>query len=95
MKPVYAAAATLLLALPACTIEQPVTETTIVSSVTPEQTQACISAGAEARGVPQALVTAPTARATPTGPVVNLNVNGAPATCKLDELGNVASVTFG
>ncbi len=93
MKPVYAAA--LVLALPACTIEQPVTSTTIVSSVTPEQRQACISAGAEARGVVEAFVTAVSAEATPTGPIVTLNVNGETATCKIDELGNVQGVNFG
>ena len=93
MKPVYAAA--LVLILPACTIEQPVTRTTIVSSVTPEQSQACIAAAAEARGVPQALVTTEVARATTTGPEVTLNVNGEIATCKLDELGDVENVTFG
>ena len=93
MKPVHAAA--LALILPACTIEQPVTSTTIVSSVTPEQSQACIAAAAEARGVPQALVTSPVARATATGPIVELNVNGETAICKLDELGTVESVTFG
>jgi hypothetical protein len=91
MKP--ACAAVLIFALPAC-VERQVTETTIVSSVTPEQTQACVSAGAEARNVDEAVVTATSARATGTGPVVNLSVNGIPATCKLDELGNVEAVTF-
>ena len=90
----FVPAAASILALAACTIEQPVTETTIVSSVTPEQRQACIAAGAEARNTVQAMVTATSAEATTTGPIVNLNVAGEPATCKLDELGNVQSVTF-
>ena len=93
MKPVYAVA--LILALPACTVEQPVTSTTIVSSVTPDQQQACIAAVAEARSVPQAMVTMSGASATTTGPAVTLNVAGDTATCKLDELGNVESLTFG
>ena len=93
MRPVHAAV--LLLALPACTIDNTRTTTRIVSSVTPEQTQACISAAAEARNVPEVLVTTPVATATTTGPVVTLNVNGETATCKLDELGNVERVSFG
>lgn len=93
MKPVLAAA--LALPLAACTIERPVNETTIVSSVTPEQRQACVAAAARARNVADSLVTTAGATATPTGPVVTLMVLGETATCKLDELGAVESVTFG
>lgn len=69
--------------------------TTIVSSVTPEQRQACVGAAAAARDVPEALVTATSAAATETGPVVNLAIGNDRATCKLDELGAVEDVTFG
>ena len=93
MKPLYAAV--LIPALAACATERHTTVTRVVNTVSPEQTQACVSAAAEARGVPEALVTQPVASATATGPVVTMSVGGVPATCKLDELGNVEGVTFG
>ena len=87
-------AAALIALLAACTTETRTT-TTVVSTVTPEQTQACVAAAAEARGVPEALVTSPTVSASPTGAIVTLNVNGEMATCRLDTAGNVSGVTFG
>ena len=93
MKPAYALALVPLLA--ACTVDRQTTVTRIVSTVTPQETEACVAAAAEARGVPQALVTTPVASATATGPVVTMNVAGETAVCKLDELGNVEAVTFG
>ena len=45
--------------------------TTIVSSETPEQRQACLGAAAAARGVPEAIITATGATATETRPVVD------------------------
>lgn len=94
MKLPLIACMTLPLALAACAERQTET-TTIVSSVTPEQRQACVGAAAAARGIPEALVTATSATATPTGPVVNLSIGSDRATCKLDELGAVEDVTFG
>lgn len=93
MKPIFAAA--LIPLAVACTTDRQTTVTRIVNTVTPEQTQDCVSAAAEARGVPEALVTAPVASATATGPVVTMTVNGVPATCKMDIAGNVTDVTFG
>lgn len=93
MKLPLIACMTLPLALAACAERQE--STTIVSSVTPEQRQACTAAAAAARGIPEALVTATSATATPTGPVVNLSIGSDRATCKLDELGAVEDVTFG
>lgn len=81
------------LALAACAERQTET-TTIVSSVTPEQRSACTAAAAAARGIPEAIVTANSATATATGPVVNLSIGSDNATCKLDELGQVQDVTF-
>lgn len=79
----------------ACTVDRRTTVTHVVSTITPEQTQACVAAAADARGVPQALVTSPVASATPAGPVVTMSVNGVPATCRIDAAGNVREVTFG
>lgn len=83
----------MILPLAAC-VQRETNTTTIVSSVTPEQRQACVAAAASARGVPEAIVTATNATATPTGPVVNLSIGSDNATCKLDELGQVEDVTF-
>ena len=93
MKPLYVIAIVPLLA--ACTVDRQTTVTHIVNTVTPEQTQACVSAAAQARGVSEALVTAPVATASASGPVVTMSVNGVRATCKLDRAGNVTGVTFG
>jgi hypothetical protein len=87
--------AVLTLPLAACAMEREVTSTTIVASVTPEQQQACASAAASARGVDPEFATPTSASATPTGPVVFVDVNGEVATCKLNELGRVEDVTFG
>lgn len=93
MRPLCTAALIPLLA--ACTVGRTTTVTQVVNAITPEQTQACVSAAAEARDVPEALVTSPVASATTTGPVVTMSVGGVPATCKLDNAGNVTGVTFG
>lgn len=93
MRPLYVAALIPLLA--ACTVDRQTTVTRIVNTITPEQTQACVSAAAQARGVPEAMVTQPVASASAAGPVVTMHVNGVPATCRLDNAGNVTGVTFG
>ena len=93
MKPIVAAALIPLVA--ACTTDRQTTVTRIVNTVTPEQTSACVAAAAEARGVPQSMITSPVASATASGPVVTMSVGGVPATCKLDNAGNVTGVTFG
>lgn len=86
--------AVLTLPLAACAVEREVSTTTIVASVTPEQQTACANAAASARGVEPAFATPASASATPTGPVVLVDVNGEVAACKLDELGRVEDVTF-
>jgi hypothetical protein len=93
MKPLYAAVLIPLVA--ACTVDRQTTVTRLVNTISPEQTAACVAAAAEARGVPEALVTSPVASATASGPVVTMSVGGVPATCKLDNAGNVTGVTFG
>ena len=45
--------------------------------------------------MPEALVTATSATATGTKPVVDLTIGRERPTCKLDELGAVENVTFG
>jgi hypothetical protein len=86
--------APLLVVLAACTTETTTIATTITASVTPEQAEACTTAAAEARNVPKQQVQAVSAAATPTGPVVTLDVGGSTGTCYLDELGRVTSITF-
>jgi hypothetical protein len=88
-------AAALIPLVAACTTGRQTTVTHIVNTISPEQTAACVSAAAEARGVPEASVTSPVASATASGPVVTMSVGGVPATCKLDSAGNVTGVTFG
>lgn len=86
--------AALILPLAACSTQREVTSTTIVASVTPQQQTACANAAASARGVAPEFATPASASATPTGPVVLVDVNGEVATCKLNELGRVEDVTF-
>ncbi len=83
------------LTLCACAQEPQVRSTTIVSSVTPEQQQACTRAAASARNVEPEMATPTSASATATGPIVFLDVNGEVARCKINELGAVENVTFG
>ncbi len=87
--------ALLSLTLFACAQEREVRSTTIVSSVTPEQQQACARAAASARNVEPEFATPTSASATATGPIVLVDVNGEVASCKINELGTVENVTFG
>lgn len=87
--------ALLALSLAACATEQQVSRTTIVASVTAEQQRACRAAAANARNTDPENVVIVGATATTTGPILELNVGGAAATCKIDMLGEVEDVSFG
>ena len=92
MRPLCVAAIIPLLA--ACAGQETSTSVTrIVNTVTPEETAACIAATAEARGVPQAMVTVAAVTPETTGPALSMDVGGGTAVCKLNAAGEVTSVT--
>lgn len=87
--------AALPLALAACETGTRVTETRIIAPVSQAQTDACVAAAAQARGVEPGTVVAIGAEATAAGPSIRLSVAGQTATCAVDAAGMVRTLTFG
>jgi hypothetical protein len=88
-------AASLFPLIAACTPQGTSSDVTrVVNTIPADSMRACATATAEEAGVPAALVTVTAARAEGTGPALTMNANGVAAMCKLNNEGEVTSVTI-